>query len=187
VGHCRGRLFGAAKRILKKNKTIEKGPQRTGGFQLGKQRRSRSDIAPGDELLLRTDWEKKAVARLSELLQESSLGELLGDLRHTVRQARKAATGVDRPSRVNELATALLLQHGIDLFCEPEVRRAVAKAAKVACPGRWHPGKTAALEFVAATTFPDELAGKATEDSLPDYEFLEGRFGLKSYGSFRRK
>jgi superfamily II DNA or RNA helicase len=118
-------------------------------------------------------------------VQHSDLEDLLGSLLQTVRQVRKSETGADRRGTKTELATALVLQHGIDLFCAGDIREAVARATGVGCPKRWHPGKTGAVEFVVATGFPQELAGIPTADSLPDYEFLEGRFSLQPLLDFQ--
>jgi superfamily II DNA or RNA helicase len=54
-------------------------------------------------------------------------------------------------------------------------------------PQRFHPGKVRATKFVAAIGFPPEFAGIPTEDSLPDYEYLEGRFELQELADFQRE
>jgi DNA repair protein RadD len=175
------------KRVLAKDNTIEKGPKKAGGFEVRKRKGKLPDESESDTFLLRTDSERKTVQRLSELLQHNELEDLLGHLLQTVRRARKEQTGRDRRGTKAELATALVIMYSIDLFAEGEVRKAVAKAAKIKYPERWHPGKNAALEFVAGGGFPRELAGIPTPDSLPDYEFLEGRFSLKPLEEFQHE
>src|SRR5436309_5805643 len=175
------------KQVLAANDSIEKGPQRAGGFVVRKRKGRLPDEASGDNLLLRTEWEEQAVQRLEQLLQHTELEDLLGSLLQTVRQVRREETGIDRRGTKVELATALVLQHGIDLFCESSVRQQVAKACGVTYPERWHPGKGAADEFVNRTGFPPELAGIPTPDSLPDYEYLEGRFNLRPLREFQKE
>jgi superfamily II DNA or RNA helicase len=175
------------KLVLKANDLIEKGSKKVGGFLARKRKGKLPEETAGETLLLRSGWEKETVARLSETLQHYELENLLGSLLATVRQVRKVQTGVDRRGTKPELATALVLQHGIDLFSDGDIRQAVAKALRLKSPDRWHPGKTAALEFVAAARFPRELAGLPTPDSLPDYEYLEGRFGLQPLLEFQEE
>src|SRR5208282_1077462 len=173
------------KNVLKRDDSIAKGSKHIGGFVVRKRKGRLPDESAGDQFLLRTDWEKQAVRRLAELLEHPQLEGLLGGLLQTVRQVRRRETGVDRRGTKAELATALVLQHGIDLFREGDIRKAVGDAAGVDVPDRWHPGKPAAIEFVTATGFPSELVGLPTEDGLPDYELLEGRFALQPLREFQ--
>src|SRR5262249_24439792 len=112
---------------------------------------------------------------------------LLGDLLQTVRQVRKEQTGTDRRGTKRELAAALVLQHGVDLFCEKEIREAVAKAVDVEAPANWHPGKDAAVRFVLHADVPREFDGIPTPRGLPDYEYLEGRFSLQGLLPFQEE
>ncbi len=173
------------RRVLATDTSIEKGPQRVGGFTTKKRGGKFPAEGEGDSLLLRSEWEKKTVARMSELLKHSELENMLGTLLQTLRRVRIEETGMDRRGTKLELATALVLQHGIDLFYDREIRRTVAKAVGIDAPDKWHPGKAAAIKFVLNAGFPDELAGIPTEDSLPDFEYLEGRFRLKTLWDFQ--
>jgi len=110
----------------------------------------------------------------------------LGDLRFAVRNLRRIETGIDSSTKTG-LATALILQHGIDLFCSPDIRRQIAGACSVSYPKRWHPGKGAAVQFVTQTGFPSELAGFPTPETLCDYEYIEGRFSLRPLEDFQRE
>lgn len=176
--------LAALKSTLLARKRVRSGPPKVGGF-VAVERRS---PVPGDEApadLLREAWEDAVVARLQELLSLKELEDLLGPLRLSLRRVRAVREGVDRPPRKDELATALVLQHGIDLFaCQP-VREAVGRACKVKVPGRWHAGKSAAVEFVQAVAMPRELVGLPREESLPSFEYLEGRFALRPLEDFQ--
>ena len=88
-------------------------------------------------------------------------------------------TGEDRRGTKRELAAALIIAHGVDLFRHRGIRSLVAKRTDVAFPNRWHPGKGAALEFVRDVRFPPELTGIPAEDTPVDFEYLEGRVDLK--------
>ena len=173
--------------VLGKDGLIEKGPRKIGGFVVRKRKGRLPDDSVGDTLLLREEWEKQAVGRLAELLQHAELEELLGTVLQTIRQVRKEETGEDRRGTKPELATALLIRHGIDLFVDTGIRQHIAKASGVKCPEKWHPGKTAALTFIVETGFPRELAGLPTPEGLPDYEYLEGRFELRGLWDFQKE
>jgi len=166
---------------------IEPGPPGTGGFEARRRRGRFPEESAAGPILLRADWEARAVDRLAELLQHAELEELLGHLLYTLRQARKESEGVDRRGTKRELATALALQHGVDLFGDPRVREAVERATGVPAPRRWHPGKPAAGEFVAQAGFPPELAGVPAPEAPPDVEYLEGRFRLRPLQPFQRE
>lgn len=132
-------------------------------------------------------WEAQVVERLVGLFQYGELEGLLDDLVYTLRQYRRLRTGEDRRGTKRELASALVLQHGPDLFKEVRIRRAIASACGVRPPGRWHPGKAGAIDFVRAVGFPPELAGLPSPDTPPDFEFLEGLFELKPLVDFQRE
>ncbi len=176
--------YAALKATLSTRRRVEPGPQRIGGFVA---KRARGGIAAEEppDGTLREDWEETAVARLIELFSHRDLEELLGPLIHTVRQSRIAGGEADRRGTKSELATALVIQHGIDLLANGEVRRALAKAGGVEAPSKWHPGKGAALEFVEIVGLPRVLAGLPREETPPSFEYLEGRFSLKPLEDFQ--
>ena len=135
------------KEDLAAEKLIEPGNRRSGGFFAKFTRRpSVAKEQDSTQSVLVTPWEQTAIQRLEELLNHADLEELLGDLVYTIRRARVQLTGVDRRGTKTELAAALVTQHGTDLLAVPAVRKLIAKRAKVAYPGRWHPGKSAARE-----------------------------------------
>ena len=166
---------------------IEPGPPGTGGFEARRRRGRFPEESAAGPILLRVDWEASTVDRLAGLLQHAELEDLLGHLLYTLRQARKEAEGVDRRGTKRELASALVLQHGVDLFGDPRVREAVERATGVPAPRRWHPGKPAAGEFVDRAGFPPELAGVPAPEAPPDLEYLEGRFRLRPLQPFQRE
>jgi superfamily II DNA or RNA helicase len=150
---------------------------------------SRSRIPEEGEApsFLREPWEQAAVERLVELLTHKQLEELVGDLTHTVRHARLARDGVDRRGTKQELASALVVRHSVDLLADGAVRSAVGKACAVAPPRRWVAGKPAAVDFTAAAAMPRECAGLPLADRPPAYEYLEGRFVLRPLEDFQQE
>ena len=94
-------------------------------------------------------------------------------------------TGEDRRGTKQELAAALVIQHGRDLFRDADVRRAVARACGVDAPRRWHPGKGAAHDFVEAVRFPVAFAGLPAPETPVDFEYLEGRTDLSPLRDFQ--
>jgi DNA repair protein RadD len=167
------------------DRSIRKGPKKSGGFVLQEERQRIPEKSSNESPLLTTQWERETVERLTRLLTRDILRTLLGDLERAVRHLRNREIGIDDTTKV-DLAAALVIQHGIDLFREPAIRKRIGAACRVSPPERWHPGKGAAVEFVAQTEFPRELAGIPTPDSLPDYEYLEGRFDLGALEDFQK-
>ncbi|HXU29835.1 MAG TPA: DEAD/DEAH box helicase [Thermoanaerobaculia bacterium] len=173
--------------FLARHSEIEPGAPGTGGFAARQKRGRLPEESEAPAGLLREGWEVQAVERLAALLHHATIEKLLDDLLYTIRQVRKEMEGSDRRGTKRELATALVLRHGIDLLASPSVREAVARAAGIDFPRRWHPGKATASEFVLLLGFPPELAGIPAPESLPDLEFLEGRFKLEPLADFQRE
>jgi hypothetical protein len=135
----------------------------------------------------RETWETLACERLAELLTYEQLETLLGPLRKLLRQYRHHTTGVDRRGGKPEFASALLLQRGVDLLANKEIREAVAFACKLKSPPKWTPGKQLALDFVQAAGFPIELAGIPNDDRREDFIYLEPRVRLRALHPFQRE
>ena len=178
--------YALLKSHLEDEKLIEPGPRRTGGFiaRFAKRPNQKPDAeiaAPS----FKSEHEKNAADRLAELLSHPELEELLGDLVYTIRRARLRLTGEDRRGSKGELAAALLTKHGIDLFCDTDVRTLIAKRAKAKYPNRWHAGKGTAIKFVEAAGFPIEYAGIPAEEPPDDFEYLEGRVDLHALQDFQ--
>lgn len=171
--------------LLARNK-VEAGPQRTGGFRAKRQRGPLPADDAGDDLLTE-QWEGIVVGRLVDLFQHHELEELLGDLAYTVVQSRVARGGDKRRGTKPELATALVVQHGMDLLANSEVRYALAKKCGVEAPKRWHPGKPAATEFVQSLGLPLVLAGLPSDEAPPSMEYLEGRMLLQPLEDFQEE
>lgn len=180
--------YTALKKEFSKLHDVEPGPQKVGGFRIKAKRGhlSTSEEYPAGPIPGEV-WESAAITKLCELLQHQELENLLGNLVYTVRLSRKLQTGDDRRGTKEELAHALLLKHGIDLFRDDEVRRFVSRRCNVENPGRWHPGKATAHRFVRDAGFPIDLAGIPSEDPPEDFEYLEGRLDLKRLQDFQEE
>lgn len=170
-----------------RDRRIVKGKRRVGGFRRRTDREIVADDEPPVELAHVGNWEATAAERLATLLTHRRLESLLGSLAWTLRQVRLQESGRDRRGTSLELAEALILQHGEDLFCRTDVREAVGKACGFPAPGRWHAGKSAAQEFVRQTGFPLELAGIPSAERPPSHEYLEGRVELKPLIAFQKE
>ena len=178
--------YAELKRQLLGRGKVAAGPPRTGGFR-AKEQRGRTPEERPDSILREEGWEQTVIDRLTEWFQHKQLEELLGDLAYTVRQSRVAQGGEDRRGTKSELATALVVQHGIDLLANVEVRKAIARERKVSAPDKWHPGKSGALQFVQALGLPPVLSGLPTDESPPSHEFLEGRVVLPPLQDFQEE
>ncbi|MCE2897670.1 MAG: DEAD/DEAH box helicase family protein [Betaproteobacteria bacterium] len=177
--------YFALKSALDTERLLE-GMPGVGGFRARIARRPLPPDEPGSvDGLFRTTWELQAVERLAGLLSHKALEDLLGDLVYTLRRVRMKATGEDRRGTKRELAAALLIARGIDLFRDRDVRQEVASRAHAESPRRWTPGKDAAIAFVHAAGFPRELAGIPADDSPQDFEYLEGRVELPPLQPFQ--
>jgi len=166
---------------------VTSGPKRTGGLAAKRKRDHAPSAEEATRPLLTEKWEVEVVTYLMYLFQHADLEKLLGSLVYTVRTSRTAMTGEDRRGTKQELATALVLQHGIDLLSNEQIRIAVGKACKIKVPQRWHPGGRTATEFVAKAGLPSLLAGLPRDDMAPPSEYLEGRFTLRPLEDFQRE
>jgi superfamily II DNA or RNA helicase len=181
--------YAQLKERLEHEKLIEPGARGTGGFVARFNKKPKAE-AEGESsvAVFKTVYENGAVARLVELLSHQDLEDLLGGvLVYTIRRARRQITGDDRRGSKSELAAALLTKHGIDLFADSDARTLLAKRAKIESPGRWHPGKSRAIQFVGAIGFPIEYAGIPAEEPPADFEYLEGRVDLSPLQDFQRE
>lgn len=172
---------------LDRVKVLRAGPKGTGGYEAAYAKRpgQPDESLPGPTF--EHEWQNQGLARLVELFSHADLEQLLGDLVYTVRRSRQKMTGEDRRGSKKELAAALVIQHGVDLFRDTLVRKLVAKKCRVTAPGRWHPGKGGALKFVEAVQFAPQFAGIPTPETPPDFEYLEGRFDLKPLQDFQKE
>lgn len=168
---------------------VHRGPKGAGGFLVRKRRPPEDqdwDVDDPADLGLPA-FERDGARRLAELLTYSELEELLGSLLYTVRQSRKTRTGADRRGTKQELAAALIVQHGADVFVDKRIRQAVARHTDVAAPARWCSGKGAASQFVQAAGFPREFAGRPSDETRPDFEYVEPRLELHELAPFQRE
>jgi superfamily II DNA or RNA helicase len=168
---------------------ITRGAKGAGGFIVRKRRppEDRDEGADDNADPMLPAFEQVGAHRLAELLTYSELEELLGSLLYTVRQSRKTRTGADRRGTKHELAAALIVQHGADLFADKNIRLAVARHAGVAAPGRWCSGKGAASRFVQDSGFPREFSGLPSDETRPDCEYVEPRLELHELAPFQRE
>jgi superfamily II DNA or RNA helicase len=177
--------YAELKRYFARKKNLRPGAQGIGGWEV-KQGGKEPPPVPPIAAQPVEPWEQETVLRLQDLLQHEELEQLLGNaLLYILRRVRQMETGEDRRGRKAELAQALLIRHGRDLFADPQVRTTVAKRCGVPCPGKWVAGKAAAHEFVRAAGFSTVLAGIPTENPPVDYEYLEGRVALKELQPFQ--
>jgi DNA repair protein RadD len=172
---------------LQKERLLEIGSKGVGGFRAHFAKRAQKPESEETAKFFTTDWENAATDRLRELLSHEELENLLGNLIYTVRKARIEMTGEDRRGTKSELAAALVIQHGIDLFYDADVRKLISKKCRAKYLKRWHPGKATAIAFSKAVDFPVEFAGLPTEDLRPDFEYLEGRIDLRPLERFQKE
>ena len=174
------------KAVFGQSRLIQPGPRGKGGFVVKVRRRQKPALdEAASHVLFQSDWENETVTRLAELFAHAELEKLLGKLVYTVRRARTQLTGEDRRGTKKELAAALVIQHGIDLLANGNIRKTIAKRLGIDAPSRWHPGKGIAPKFTETAEFPKALAGIPTADTPPDFEYLEGRLDLAPLQDFQ--
>jgi superfamily II DNA or RNA helicase len=181
------RQYAELQRRLLGRPGVEAGPQRVGGFVARRPSGPSAEAAGSVPPLAIEPWEAAAIERLVALLPYAALEGLLGGLLHTIRQLRRLETGENRRGTKEELAGALVVQHGRELFRVHDAREQVGRAAGLEWPKRWFPGKDAAVEFVRGAGFPVELAGTPSPETPPHFEYLEGRVELKPLHRFQKE
>lgn len=180
--------YALLQRAFARHRLLRPGGRGRGGFVAQYARRPAAADDDGPAPTFEHGWQQATVEHLSRLCTHVELEKLLGpSLVYTVRRARQHLTGEDRRGSKRELAAALVVQHGVDLFRAQDVRRLIGRKCHVQPPQAWHPGKGGALRFVEAVGFPDELAGLPAPDTPPDFEYLEGRVDLKPLQDFQRE
>lgn len=133
------------------------------------------------------DWRSPAIARLCELLTHRDLVVLLGSLLNSARATLRQRKGHDTSGSKDDLARALLLVHHEDLLASQAIRELVARRAGVPAPGRWHPGKAGALDFVRACGLPLMLAGIPARERQRDIERIEAPLRLPPLANFQEE
>ena len=175
---------------LAADREIEPGSTRTGGFRV-RQKRWRlppeTEQPPAAELPVEP-WQRRGAERLAATLRVAQLDALLGrKLANALRLDRKRRTGRDAPSRLDELAHALVVKHDRDLFADPAVRAAVAKACGVPRSRSGIPGRPPPPCSSAPSTSRWEFAGLPADETPPSFEYLEGRVTLPPLQDFQRE
>jgi DNA repair protein RadD len=133
------------------------------------------------------DWRQTAAARLADILTHRDLGDLLGDLLNSARATLRQRKGHDTSGSKLDLARALLLVHHEDVLAYQPARELVARRGGVDPPGRWHPGKASALEFVRACDLPLALAGIPAGERGLDIEYLDSPPALPPLADFQEE
>ena len=179
--------YDQVRRSLAHDARVGRSGSRRGGLAARKRKGALPEDSEGDQPLLTSSWEAATVERLTAIFLHRDLEELLGDLLFTLRQVRKHETNRDRRGTKRELATALVLQHGIDLLADHKLKNAIGAACGVKPPGRWHPGKAAAIQFVRDVDLPSELAGVPVPSRPPHSEWIRGLTRIKPLEDFQKE
>lgn len=138
------------------------------------------------------DWRHSVCEELVGLLSRPALLKLCGDFDKSQRAARRAQ-GDDRQSSKWELAEALVVLHDADLLAQPAIRRTLAAAMsrkmgiRIVPPGRWHPGKDAAIEFTQVLDFPPLLAGEPSPERPPPFTQISPPPNYRELADFQQE
>ena len=162
---------------------------RGGGFRLRPDEAKETEVhSPLRDFSGLEPWQEQTIQRLTKLFDKPSLLSFVGDaLSSAVRAVRRAqfSTGNGDYVTKTDLARALLIQHGADLFAKKELRDAVATALKITKAGKWHPGKRTAIQFVKDAGFPCELEGRRQDEREGWLEELRARPRVPGLESFQ--
>ena len=182
-----GEQYDEVRKTLAGDSRFKASGSRHGGLVARRIQGPTPDDIDGDRPLLTRSWETETVERLTQIFLHRDLERLLGDLLFTLRQVRKHETNRDRRGTKRELATAIVLQHGVDLLANHEIKKAIGSACGVKPPGRWHPGKAAAIQFVRDVDLPSELAGTQVPSRPPHSEWIRGLTRIKPLEDFQKE
>lgn len=163
---------------------LQPGPRKVGGIRLRRGLRESAEPteARAEPVLLSHEWERVTVERLLSLLSHQELAGLLDDRHQSLRYQLGGRQGTKA-----ELASALVIRHGTELFASREIRKAIGRRCDVSPPERWVSGKHSALAFVRAIGFPLSLAGDPAEPALPDFVALKGHVRFPALHDFQKE
>jgi len=113
--------------------------------------------------LLADEQEQIAALRIAEIFNAKQLREILKPrLVNALRSYKRHVFGRDTVPTKAEVAAALIIENGTELFRPPEIRNAVAKHLRIKTIDRWHPGRRSAIRFVEQAEFPASFAGSTS-------------------------
>lgn len=172
--------YGRLGRALSEDSDIETvGGRAGGGFRhMSKGARISTDenVSATITRFLREESERAAAHKIADMFTGAELNSLLKDrLRHALRSYKRHVFGRDSNPTKGEVAAALIIQHGSELFRTKEIRDAVARKLKISSVNRWHPGLRSAEEFVKQAGFPLEFSGEPNDDQPPFFMPLSGK------------
>ncbi len=171
------REYQKLQRRMKDERRFESvGGRAGGGFRIvqGVDALSRDTQEASIDLLLREPHEKRAAKLLVEIFSAKDLRALIDQRAfNALRGYKRHVLNRDVNPTMSEAACALVIQHGTELFRQPDIRAAVARRCHVKNVGKWHAGRRAASEFVASTGFPEEFIGERNDERPPHFLLIE--------------
>ncbi|MDX9974318.1 MAG: DEAD/DEAH box helicase family protein [FCB group bacterium] len=168
-------------------------PRAGGGFRFQEFRACRTDANQQEvfQTLLTGDWERAAAERMVELFKGrgKDLMNLVDAKTEKAFRSYKRRTYKDAPMTIAEAASALIVRHGTELFRDPELRKAIAKAAGVGLDGvnSWRAGGRSAHDFVDRVGFPPEFEGEDPPERQEPFLMLGSKKPIAGLQPFQER
>ena len=150
---------------------------------------------PNNVGIRRKNWKISAAERLEELLSEKEINKVLekafgSDYHGTLRSDIRSRNLGDHVTKREQIGV-LIESFGVGLFIDGGVgqllRKIIAKKCGISNPGRFSPGKQAALDFVESAGLPIDLAGEPREKKPKlGYIVLNGQITIPELADFQR-
>jgi superfamily II DNA or RNA helicase len=137
--------------------------------------------------LLSDEQEQEAALRIAEMFNATQLRNILKPrLVNALRSYKRHTLGRDtNPTKV-EVAAALIIENGTELFRNKEIRDAIAKHLRIKPIDRWHAGHRSSVHFVEQAGFPSVFSGAINGERPKMITFLKEKRKTPALEAFQR-
>lgn len=182
--------YDRLKRQLSSNPDFEaRGGRAGGGFRCLVTGQIGSDTDPHGTVsrLLSDEQERLAALRIAEIFNAKQLRDILKPrLVNALRSYKRHALSRDTVPTKAEVAAALIIENGTELFRNKEIRDAVARHLGIKPIERWHAGHRSAVHFVEEAGFPPAFSGVLNGERPKLLKFLPEKRRYPALEQFQR-
>lgn len=177
-------------KVLRDDKRFDTvGGRGGGGFRYvqGARLANDTDVHGTINRLLSDEDERLAAHRITEIFDVKQLREILSQrLVNALRSYKRHEFGKDTEPTKAEVAAALVIEKGTELFRDKKIRDLVAKRLSIQPIEKWHAGHRSAVHFVKQVGSPDIFRGEMNSERAPVLKFLPEKRRYPALEAFQR-